>query len=618
MRRPIRMRSRRGRRVPILGRGNPNRPTRAWSVGSNMHISPKLKPRFSQTTWILALALLPILVAAGWTLVALARHPDNENDRVAASALVRVAPGLEQELTHEGEELERLAVLITRNPKFFAVLNLPRADRARADFKNALENVLRDFQRDADTPIFEVMDETGVLLARALQPATGMADLSAAPFVRAAVAGSTGQGYVIEKDRVYRVATIPVSAGGPIIGVLCLGRSVDTEMAERLKTSIGCDLAFTVNDEIQATTLTPSPLRKILAQRVSERSLAASKARGGKGGTQPSGDEFDVIAIGGERYVAIHRLLQGPSVGGELAYVLVRPLTSAASPVAAIQRELLYAGGTGLLLAIAAGIYLAIDTRRKRRAAEQAHEEEIGRLIEIDRMRNGFIASASAEVLEPATTIQTVIELIDEGALGDLSTPQLEGLLSIRGSTEALTRVGYDLANLSLLDRHELPLSFESADVGNLVEHAAVVVVPIASERKQSVMIRVEPKLIHPKVDAGHLSRAIVNLALNAVRYSSDGGRIEMGAHRSDEGISVFISDAGAELPEEVQGSVPGPDSARNGLGLAVAIGVVEAHGGSIRVWTDPGKGNIFTIDLPFPAAEIVPLPTEEELLRGS
>lgn len=583
-----------------------------------MNVSSKLKPRISQTTWILGLALLPILVAAGWAVIALLGHPDNENDQVAARALVHAAPGLEQAMAREGEELEQLAVLITKNPKFFAVLNLPRGDRAREDFKNALGNVLRDFQRDADTPIFEVMDETGALLARALRPATGMTDLSTAPFVRAAVAGRTGQGYVIEKDRVYRVATIPVNAGGPIIGVLCLGRSVDTEMAERLKTSIGCDVAFTVNDEIQATTLAPSPLRKVLAQRVSERSLAASKARRGKGAQPPTGGEFDVIATGGGRFVAIQRMLQGPSVGGELEYVLVRPLTSAASPVAAIQRELFYAGGAGLVLAIAAGIFLAVDTRRRRRAVEQEHEEEIGRLIEIDRMRNGFIASASAEVLEPAQTIQTVIELIDEGALGDLSTPQLEGLLSIRSSTEALTRVGYDLANLSLLDRHELPLTFEAADLGNLVEHAAVVVVPIASERKQSVMINVEPNLKHPRVDAGHLSRAIVNLALNAVRYSSDGGRIEMGAHRTDQGISVFISDAGAELPEEVQGSVPGPDSERNGLGLAVAIGVVEAHGGSIRVWTDPGKGNVFTIDLPFPAAEMAPLPTEEELLKAS
>ena len=580
----------------------------------------KSKRFFSPTMRILALAVTPILVAAGWALISLAGHPDNENDQVAARSMGRVAPALEQALAREGEELERLAAMIARDPQFFAVLNLPRSDRAQADFKNALTNVLRDFQRDADTPIFEVTDETGRLLARALQPASGTTDISDAPFVRAAVAGRTGQGYLIEKGRVYRVATVPVTAGGPIIGVLCLGRSVDTEMAEQLKAAIGCDVAFTVSDEIQATTLTPSPLRKVLAQRVSERSLAGSRARKAQNGTPaPGADEFDVIQTGGERFVAIRRALQGPSVGGELAYVLVRPLASESSPLAAIRKELLYAGGAGLLLALGAGTFLAIDVRRRRRRAEDAHQAELRRLREIDRMRTGFMATASEEVLEPATAIRTVIELIEEGALGELSPPQVEGLLSMRSGTERLVRVGNDLANLSLLDRNELALSLDPADIGSLVENAAVVVVPIASERKQSVMISVEPQLVHPRVDARHLSKAILNLALNAVRFSPDGGRIEMGAHRIDLGVSIYVSDTGADLPEGIEGSALGPDSERNGLGLAVAIGIVEAHGGSVRVWNQPGAGNIFTVELPFPKVqEVKPLHTEEALRLAS
>ncbi|HKW51621.1 MAG TPA: cache domain-containing protein, partial [Candidatus Eisenbacteria bacterium] len=233
----------------------------------------------SPTARIFGIALIPLLVAAGWALVALSHHPDNESDQVAARSLNRAAPAVEQAMAQEGDELERLGATIARNPQFFAVMNLPRSDRAQADFKNALENVLRDFQRDADTPIFEVTDETGALLGRALQPATGTTDISGAPFVRSAIAGRAGQGYIVEKGRVYRVAAVPVTAGGPIIGVLCLGGLVGNETAEQLKTAIGCDVAFTVSDEIQATTLAPSPLRKILAQRSSERSLAGTQPR---------------------------------------------------------------------------------------------------------------------------------------------------------------------------------------------------------------------------------------------------------------------------------------------------------------------------------------------------
>ena len=573
----------------------------------------------SPTARIFGIALIPLLVAAGWALVALSHHPDNESDQVAARSLNRAAPAVEQAMAQEGDELERLGATIARNPQFFAVMNLPRSDRAQADFKNALENVLRDFQRDADTPIFEVTDETGALLGRALQPATGTTDISGAPFVRSAIAGRAGQGYIVEKGRVYRVAAVPVTAGGPIIGVLCLGGLVGNETAEQLKTAIGCDVAFTVSDEIQATTLAPSPLRKILAQRSSERSLAGTQPRKTKNGAPPAPDAFDVIGIAGERFVAVRRALPGPSIGGELAYLLIRPVTLVSSPVAAIRDELIYAGSAGLFLALMGGTFVAITLRRRRRRAEEAHQAEVHRLTEVNRVRTGFIASASEEVLEPATAIRTVIELIEEGALGGLSGPQVEGFLSMRSGAERLIRVGDDLANLSLLDRDELALAFEPADVANLVENAAVVVVPIASERKQSVMISVEPQLVHPRVDADHLSKAILNLALNAARFSPDGGRIEMGARRMDLGVSIYISDTGAELPDGVQGTVPElHDSGRTGLGLAVALGIVEAHGGSVRVLSQLGSGNILTIELPFPKPEISPLGEEEPLPLAS
>ena len=208
-RRPIRMRSRWKGRLPILACENPSHPTLTRIAGLSMRNPSRSSFLTSPTTQIFGLAFIPVLVAAGWALIALDHHPDNENDQIAAVSLSAVAPALEQSMSREGEELERVGAMIARNPQFFAVLNLPRSERTQADFKSALENVLRDFQRDAGTPIFEVMDETGLFLARALQPAAGMTDISGAPFVRAAAAGRPGQGYMVEKGRVYRIASVP-------------------------------------------------------------------------------------------------------------------------------------------------------------------------------------------------------------------------------------------------------------------------------------------------------------------------------------------------------------------------------------------------------------------------
>src|SRR5688572_20208214 len=152
--------------------------------------------RSSLTWWILALAVVPMLGAAGWALLALSRHPENASDRDAASALLRVAPALEQTLDTHAEQLARLGAVIARDPKFYAVLTLPSASRANAEYREALEGVLRDFQREADAPVFVVTDPRGKLLGRAAEPALGAVDPSGAPVVRTAMRGKPASGYL--------------------------------------------------------------------------------------------------------------------------------------------------------------------------------------------------------------------------------------------------------------------------------------------------------------------------------------------------------------------------------------------------------------------------------------
>src|SRR5688572_17976763 len=152
--------------------------------------------RPSLTLWIFALALVPMFGAAGWALLALSRHPENASDREAAAALVRVAPAVDQALDGQSEQLVRLGAVIARDPKFYAVLTLPSASRANPEYREALDAVLRDFQRDADVPVFVVTDPRGKLLGRAAEPALGAIDPSGAPFVRTAMRGKPASGYL--------------------------------------------------------------------------------------------------------------------------------------------------------------------------------------------------------------------------------------------------------------------------------------------------------------------------------------------------------------------------------------------------------------------------------------
>ncbi len=273
-----------------------------------------------------------------------------------------------------------------------------------------------------------------------------------------------------------------------------------------------------------------------------------------------------------------------------------------------------------MALALAAGALISASVIRRRRLVEAEHAREVERLEETDRMRSGFLATASREVLAPIGNIRTYVELIGDGALGDLTDPQREGLLAIRRSADAVTRAGCDLANMSMIDRRELPVVPDEGDVGRLVEEVAIQVVPLASERRQRLSITVGGNLIHPRVDVDCLSQAVLNLAVNAVRHSPEGGSVEMGARRTDRAIEIFVSDNGTGVSPEDRAHMEtrkaaGMDPTSGyrattyrspglGLGLSVAYGIVEAHGGLIRVDSETEQGSVFTIELPMPRRE--------------
>jgi len=118
-------------------------------------------PRVSLLLKIAGLTSLPVLaIMIAALLVVNRRLADEVNQNVSAD-LQRAALAFENQMEREGENLERVGVVVARDPKFFALLTLPRGDRKDADFHATLLGVARDFQRDAEAPLFDVTDEIG-------------------------------------------------------------------------------------------------------------------------------------------------------------------------------------------------------------------------------------------------------------------------------------------------------------------------------------------------------------------------------------------------------------------------------------------------------------------------
>ncbi|HXL15284.1 MAG TPA: ATP-binding protein, partial [Methylomirabilota bacterium] len=181
-------------------------------------------------------------------------------------------------------------------------------------------------------------------------------------------------------------------------------------------------------------------------------------------------------------------------------------------------------------------------------------------------------------------------------------------------------RLARDLTDMSLIDRRQLPAKFAAADIGEVLEEIAVQVAPFVSQRDQQISIGVETGLIHPRVDRDYLAQAILNVTMNAVRFTPDGGSIELSAKRVEGGIEIAVSDTGIGIAEHDRERIFSKlvelkdinlhssgtaqfNSSGLGLGLSIAQGIVEAHGGVIRVESQVGTGSTFRILLPFQGA---------------
>jgi signal transduction histidine kinase len=594
-----------------------------------------VKPRVSLLLKIAVLTSLPILGIMMAALLVVNHRLAGEVNRNVTADLGRAAMAFESQMEREAENLGRVGVVVARDPKFFALLTLPRGERKDADFHATLLGVARDFQRDADAPLFDVTDEHGMVLARAGRPDAAGEDRSRWPLVREALAGRAARGFFVENDRAYRVAVVPIVVEGALAGTLMLGRTIDAPLAERLEATTRSDVVFVVNGRADIHPAIPP-------------SLAARLA------ALPPASDVERVVHEGHRYLALRGVLQGPTSGGQIAFVLVRSLDQETAVLGRIGRELTIAGGLLIVAALLIGFLVSSGvTRPVRRivdaanamragnydlpldvrsndemgtlashfeAMREAQRHEIERLEEIDRMKSDFIAIASHEILTPVTTIRAYADLMGE-ASGDASELQREGFRAIRDAAGSLTRIARDLTNMSLIDRRRLPLRLAPADIGIIAEEVAVHTIALAAERRQTVTIAIEPELLHPAVDADYLKQAATNLAQNAVRYTRDGGSIEIGARRRGETFELYVADSGIGISKEDFGRIFAKivelkdvnlhssgttefNSSGLGLGLSIARGIVEAHGGEIRVESELGRGSTFTIVIPVPPAQ--------------
>ena len=248
----------------------------------------------------------------------------------------------------------------------------------------------------------------------------------------------------------------------------------------------------------------------------------------------------------------------------------------------------------------------------ERRAADQ----ERARLLEGERAaraaaelalrtRDEVLAVVSHDLRNPLSVIDMCA-----ASLSDKLAPDDTGALSlvrtIESSTAWMNRLIEDLLDVARMEAGRLALERQPHDLVRVISEATVMLEPLIAEKTIALREELPDYLPRISVDARRIVQVLENLVSNAVKHTAPGGEIHISATSADGEVRVAVRDTGAGIPSENLAHLfdrfwqaRGARRGGAGLGLAIAKGIVEAHGGRIWVESEVGRGSTFAFSLP-------------------
>lgn len=248
------------------------------------------------------------------------------------------------------------------------------------------------------------------------------------------------------------------------------------------------------------------------------------------------------------------------------------------------------------------------------RELERANEE----LRLHDRAKDSFLSNVSHELRTPLSTIQGYIELLKTGGVGELTEAQLNVVRIAERNGERLLALINQLLEYSRMQIKGVTPVLSLVSSQALVGEAVAAIHPDALAKNLAVETSVSGPPAFLWVDRDKFSQVLGILLNNAVKFTPGGGTISVTLQALEGGgAAVTVRDTGIGIPPECHSRIfdrffqVDSSKARKyegaGLGLSIAKGIVEAHGGLIRVESAPGRGSAFTVVLPsaaFPGAD--------------
>jgi len=272
-------------------------------------------------------------------------------------------------------------------------------------------------------------------------------------------------------------------------------------------------------------------------------------------------------------------------------------------------------GGTSIALALS--IFFAWTRHRRLGVAyrniasgKEELEEANKRLQELDTLKTEFLSNVSHELRTPLTSIKGSVDNLLDGIAGEMSPPQREYLALIRDSTDRLIPFVNELLDLARIEEGKVDLALKPIRLDMLLDQTVKSLQPFASERGLALDISKKTSQVTVRADADRIAQVITNLVGNALKFTPSGGAVSVVLEQDDQNHArVSVVDTGPGIPtgeldrifdkfHQVRAQMLVKQQGA-GLGLSIAKGIMQAHGGTIGVSSRVGHGSTFWFVLP-------------------
>lgn len=248
-------------------------------------------------------------------------------------------------------------------------------------------------------------------------------------------------------------------------------------------------------------------------------------------------------------------------------------------------------------------------------------QENVERLQEVDRLKSQFLSMASHELKTPLTSISGYLQVTLKRAQRRLArghpdaaqwTEETQVDLKqgeiLNRQTRRLSRLVNELLDVSRIQTGRLEFQRDPVDLLELAQEVATRAQSSTTEHSIAVLPPIGGDAV-VEGDRDHIEQVLNNLVENAIKYSPAGGAITLSFQTAGDQVALYIEDQGLGIPETQQQAIfelfyRSPDTKAQhaggmGLGLYISNEIVQRHGGTIRVQSNPGAGSVFSVLLP-------------------